>query len=123
MESLTALSRLSSSRLTLEDLLTQVAIYAVRAIPGADGAGLTLIETDRADTIIKSAPFVRKVDDIQYRLGEGPCVTAAATGRTMRSGSLGGDPRWPRFGGQVSRLGVHACCRCRCGRPTRCLVP
>lgn len=107
-ESLAKLSRLSSSRLTLEDLLTQVAIYAVRAIPGADGAGLTLIEVDRADTIVKSASFVREVDDIQYGLGEGPCVTAAATGRTMRSGSLGGDRRWPRFGGQVSRLGVHS---------------
>jgi GAF domain-containing protein len=107
-ESLAALSRLSSSVLTLEDLLTRVASYAVRAIPGADGAGLTLIEVDRADTVVKSAPFVREVDDIQYGLGEGPCVTAAATGRTTRSGSLGGDQRWPRFGARVSRLGVHS---------------
>src|SRR6478735_2103740 len=107
-QSLTALSRLSSSRLSLEDLLTRVAIYAVQAIPGADGAGLTLIEVDRADTIVKSAPFVREVDDIQYGLGEGPCITAAATGMTMRSGSLGGDRRWPRFGPRVGRLGVHS---------------
>jgi GAF domain-containing protein len=107
-QSLTALSRLSSSRLSLEDLLTRVATYAVRAIPGADGAGLTLIEVDRADTIVKSAPFVREVDDIQYGLGEGPCISAAATGMTMRSGSLGGDRRWPRFGARVGRLGVHS---------------
>ena len=40
-ESLAGLSRLASNRLPLEDLLTQVATYAVRAIPGADGAGLT----------------------------------------------------------------------------------
>ena len=26
----------------------------------------------------------------------------------MLSGSLGGDPRWPRFGGRVARLGVHS---------------
>jgi len=107
-QSLAALARLSSSRLGLEDLLTQVATYAVRAIPGADGAGLTLIEVDRADTIVKSAPFVREVDDIQYGLGEGPCISAAATGTTMRSGSLGGDHRWPRFGARVGRLGVHS---------------
>ena len=81
-QSLAALSRLSSARLSLEDLLTQVATFAVRAIPGADGAGLTLIEADRADTIVKSAPFVREVDDIQYGLGEGPCISAAATGQT-----------------------------------------
>ena len=40
--SLAALSRLSSGQLSLEQLLTQVATFAVQAIPGADGAGLTL---------------------------------------------------------------------------------
>ena len=89
-------------------MLTKVATFAVQAIPGADGAGLTLHESDRADTIVKSAPFVRDIDDIQYSLGEGPCISAARTGRTMRSGSLGGDPRWPRFGPRASRLGVHS---------------
>ena len=80
----------------------------MQAIPGADGAGLTLIEPGRADTIVKSAPFVEQVDDIQYGIGEGPCISAAATGQTVRSGSLGGDPRWPRFGPRVGRLGVHS---------------
>ncbi|HEY4993237.1 MAG TPA: hypothetical protein VII33_14280 [Nakamurella sp.] len=69
--SLSALSRLSAVRLSLEDLLTEVATFAVQATPGADGAGLTLIEANRADTIVKSAPFVREIDDIQYGLGEG----------------------------------------------------
>jgi GAF domain-containing protein len=99
---------LSAARLSLQDLLTAVAVLAVRAIPGADGAGLTLIEADRADTIVKSAPFVREVDDIQYSLGEGPCISAAALREPMRSGSLGGDARWPRFAGRVGRLGVHS---------------
>ena len=30
-------------------MLTKVATFAVQAIPGADGAGLTLLEIDRAD--------------------------------------------------------------------------
>jgi GAF domain-containing protein len=107
-ESLSALARLAAGRLSLEDLLTEVATYSVQAIPGADGAGLTLLEADRADTIVKSAPFVREIDDIQYRLGEGPCISAAAQGEPMRSGSLGADPRWPRFGPRAGRLGVHS---------------
>jgi len=106
--SMTALAGLSTARLTLEDLLTRVASFAVQAIPGADGAGLTLIEAGRADTIVKSEPFVREIDDIQYGIGEGPCISAAATGQTMRSGSLSGDPRWPRFGPRAGRLGVHS---------------
>jgi hypothetical protein len=52
--SMTALAGLSTARLTLEDLLTRVASFAVQAIPGADGAGLTLIEDGRADTIVKA---------------------------------------------------------------------
>jgi GAF domain-containing protein len=107
-ESLAGLSRLAADRLPLEDLLTQVATYAVQAIPGADGAGLTLLEADRADTIVATAPFVTEVDDIQYGMEQGPCISAAREGQTVMSGSLGGDPRWPRFGGRVARLGVHS---------------
>lgn len=107
-DSLAGLSRLASNSLSLESLLTRVATYAVRAIPGADGAGLTLLEEDRADTIVSTAPFVREIDDIQYGIGQGPCITAAREGRTVMSGSLGGDPRWPRFGGRVARRGVHS---------------
>jgi hypothetical protein len=62
-ESLAGLSRLAADRLPLEDLLTQVATYAVQAIPGADGAGLTLLEEDRTETIVATAPFVTEVDD------------------------------------------------------------
>ena len=107
-ESMAALSRLSSGRWDLRNLLAKVASFAVRAIPGAEGAGLTLLESDRADTIVKSEQFVQEVDNIQYGLGEGPCISAAATGRTMRSGSLGDDQRWPPFGPRADRLGVHS---------------
>ena len=106
--SLTAWYRLSTGRLELEDLLVQVATFAVQAIPGADGAGLTMMERDRADTIVASAPFVREIDAIQYGIGEGPCISAAREGATMRSGTLGGEPGWPRFGPRAGRLGVHS---------------
>ena len=107
-ESLARLSRLASYRLPLEAMLTQVATYAVQAIPGADGAGLTLLEQDRVDTIVSTAPFVTEIDNIQYEMGQGPCISAAREGRTVLSGSLGRDSRWPRFGGRTARLGVHS---------------
>lgn len=94
-------------------LLTEVATFAVRAIPGADGAGVTLLKVDRPDNMVEalaaSAPFVAEIDDIQYvKLKEGPCITAALERRTVRSGSLGGEKMWPRFGPRVGRLGVHS---------------
>jgi GAF domain-containing protein len=107
-ESLEGLARLATNRLPLEDLLTRVATYAVQAIPGADGAGLTLLEEDRSDTIVATAPFVTEIDDVQYGMGQGPCISAARDGSTVMSGSLGADSRWPRFGGTIARLGVHS---------------
>jgi len=105
---LAALSKLAIGHLDLNDLLTRVAECAVAAIPGADGAGLMLMEKDHGDTIVASAPFVSEVDAIQYSIGEGPCITAAMEARTVRSGGLGGDTRWPRFGPQAAEIGVHS---------------
>jgi GAF domain-containing protein len=107
-ESLAALSRLSMSQLDLKDAMTRIAEYAVAAIPGADGAGVTLLERGHADTIVASAPFVAEVDTIQYSIKQGPCITAAREGRTVRAGELNVDPQWPRFGPEVGRLGVHS---------------
>ncbi|WP_375431854.1 GAF domain-containing protein [uncultured Friedmanniella sp.] len=106
--SVASLGTLASSELGLEQLLTLVAQYAVQAIPGADGSGLTLIEPGRPNTVVATAPFVRAVDDIQYGLMQGPCVSAAADATTVISGSLGGDQRWPQFGSKAARLGVHS---------------
>ncbi|OYN77949.1 GAF and ANTAR domain-containing protein [Mycolicibacterium sphagni] len=97
----------------LPELLAEVAAFAVHAIPGADGAGVTLLRVDRVDNMIEalaaSAPFVAEIDEIQYvALNEGPCITAALERRTVRSGSLGGEKLWPRFGPRVGRLGVHS---------------
>lgn len=106
--SLEGLSGLASNRLPLVELLTRVAGLAVQAIPGADGAGLTLLEEDHSDTIVTTADFVAEIDAVQYGIGQGPCITAAAEARTVISGSLGADVRWRRFGGQVARMGVHS---------------
>jgi hypothetical protein len=106
--SLAALSQLATGQMELSDVLTRVAELAVFAIPGADGAGLTLLEAGHADTIVASAPFVADVDAIQYGIEEGPCISAAAKARTVRSGELDTDPQWPRFGPRIAHLGVHS---------------
>jgi GAF domain-containing protein len=106
--SLAILSTLSAGHMHLREMLTRVAELVVDAVPAADGAGLTLLERGHGDTIVASAPFVAEVDAIQYGIGEGPCITAAADGRTIRSGSLATTPEWPVFGPQVAHLGVNS---------------
>jgi GAF domain-containing protein len=107
-DSLVSLSRLLTGHQPLRETLTRIADFAVHAIPGADGAGLTMLEDDRPQTVVATAEFVRHVDDVQYGIGEGPCLLAVATGRTQVTGSLGGEARWPRFGPRVGRMGVNS---------------
>lgn len=107
-DSLTGLAGLLSGAGDLGATLVRVAHLAVQAIPDADGAGLTLLEPDRPQTVVATGGFVEAVDDIQYRLAEGPCVSAVAEARTYTSGNLGGSTRWPRFGPRAGRLGVHS---------------
>jgi len=105
---LAGLSSLLTAHRPLSETLEQVAAFGVRAIPGADGVGLTMLEDDRAQTVVASHDFVHDVDDVQYGLGEGPCLLAVQTRAIQTSGSLGGEARWPRFGPRVGRMGVHS---------------
>ena len=108
-----ALSGLLAGSLALPDLLAQVAAFTCRAIPGADGAAVTLLRVDTKDAgvaeLAASAPFVAAIDEIQYvTLDEGPGITAVRDRAAVRSGSLGGEKMWPRFGPRVGRMGVHS---------------
>jgi GAF domain-containing protein len=106
--SLAGLAGLLTGPRPVRETLVQIAEFAVRAIPGADGAGLTMLEDDRPQTVVASADFIHTVDNVQYGLGEGPCLVAVETGSTQTSGSLGGEARWPRFGPRAGRMGVHS---------------
>ncbi len=39
------------------DTLVEIAALAVHTIPGADGAGLTMLDNDRPQTVVASAEF------------------------------------------------------------------
>ena len=107
------LAGLVADSMALPDLLAEVATFAARTIPGADGVGVALLQTDRSKVVVTgsatSAPVVDQIDRLQYdTLHEGPSLTAASERCTVRSGSLGGEKRWPRFGPRVGRLGIHS---------------
>ena len=110
---LSGLAAIVVDALTVDESLTQIAEFAAHAIPGADGAGVTVAHPSAAPLRIQSwavtAEFVRKIDTLQYELhGEGPCITSMRTARPCVSGSISDDTRWPRFGGAVVRLGVNS---------------
>lgn len=108
MAGLAGLAGLVAGAGTLESVLTEVANFAVQATPGADGAGVTVVEAGRPDTLVASGQFVSNVDAIQYRLGEGPCISAVASGATMASPDVADDAAWPEFGPLAADAGVRS---------------
>lgn len=71
---------------------------AVSALSGATSAGIT-VATRSGDvrTVSATHPDADKIDDIQRRNGEGPCLEAAWEQHTMRILDVAVEQRWPAF--------------------------
>lgn len=52
----------------------------------------------------------RQLEELQFALGEGPCVEASSSGRPVLQPDLAtaGSAQWPRFGAAALDAGVHA---------------
>lgn len=96
-ESLTALGQFVLSEQSLQESLQRVAELSVRAVYGADGAGVTWVVSGRPTTVTAAGDFVRRIDEIQYSLDEGPCLEAYRTQRMVLVENLESEKRWPRF--------------------------
>ncbi|HVH24097.1 MAG TPA: ANTAR domain-containing protein, partial [Pseudonocardia sp.] len=95
---------------SVHGVLQRVVQAARVAIPGADLVSVTLRADDRYRTPVQTDPLASRLDELQYRLGEGPCVESTRTpglGLTF-SGNLGAGREYPRFGPSAARLGVHS---------------
>src|SRR5919112_5152555 len=61
---------------TLEDTLGAIAHTARDAVPGFDHVGISVVQGDgTVTTMAATSSLVRQLDTLQYKLGEGPCVT------------------------------------------------
>lgn len=86
----------------------QLIHFAVEAV-GATYGGITVIQPHgRLKTLGGTAALVNELDHAQYELREGPCVEAATELKSLVSGSLADDPRWPRWGPEAARRGVFS---------------
>ncbi|WP_037313526.1 GAF and ANTAR domain-containing protein [Amycolatopsis orientalis] len=87
-------------------LLNAVCVTAVRAVPGADMASITVVRGDRPETAAGTDPRAFAVDSVQYETGDGPCLRAARTGRTVRLSVEEARESWPRFTASAEEAGV-----------------
>jgi transcriptional regulator with GAF, ATPase, and Fis domain len=75
---------------------------AVRTIAGADAAALSIVEKrKRVDTPAATDRAARYSDELQYELGEGPCLDAIWEHHVIDTTDLDNEPRWPRWAPRV----------------------
>jgi GAF domain-containing protein len=103
------MSGLLLSRETVESALELIVASAAEAIPASAGAGVSLIDEEGGrTTAAASDEVVREADDLQYELGEGPCLSAWSRRAVVRVDDLAADGRWPRWGPAAAELGMRA---------------
>ena len=90
--------------------LRQLCHRAVRTLP-ATGAGLSVVAQDRQFSLLAAAdPVSERLEELQFVLGEGPCVDAAVARRPVLVPDLAGEGpgRWPGYATAVLEAGVCA---------------
>jgi transcriptional regulator with GAF, ATPase, and Fis domain len=102
-----ALARSLHQEESVEDTLRGIVSAAVGTVPGAQQAGLSVIEARRVvRTQAGSSELVNQIDQAQYDTGEGPCLDALYQQHTVRLSDMTTETRWPRFTARVVELGV-----------------
>ncbi len=96
---------------TVEDVLWQVVRATAALVPAAEVVSVTLRGPDgRFHTPVETDPVARELDQLQYRLREGPCLDAARPhGPAMaRCEDLRSRAPWPRWAPAAAGRGMGA---------------
>jgi GAF domain-containing protein len=90
----------------VEKTLQAITNAAVDAVPGADSVSVSLVQGRRVEPRAATDELPREIDDLQSRLGEGPCLDALRDNRTVRVEDFTAEDRWPRFAAEAAAQGV-----------------
>ena len=86
----------------LEETLGQVVAAAVDTIPAVDAASISITQHGRIETRHPTSDLIRKLDELQSELHEGPCIRAIEdppeNGIVIAQDLAGDDgERWPQY--------------------------
>ncbi|UWZ39602.1 GAF and ANTAR domain-containing protein [Dactylosporangium roseum] len=92
------------------ELLERVCLDVVQAL-SASGAGVSVMANDGVHGMAAASdPSTARIEELQFTLGEGPCIDAFASGRPVLVSDLadGATIRWPMYTPAVRDAGVRA---------------
>jgi transcriptional regulator with GAF, ATPase, and Fis domain len=88
----------------LEETLATITASAIEAVPGVDHASISITGKDGLIQTLAPTDLVAvRADELQYELGEGPCLKAVLEEPVVQVDDISSDPRWPQFGPRVAK--------------------
>ena len=95
---------------SVEQFLHELAVLSTRVAGEGLSCGMTLRQRNRPPaTIACTDPLAAQADDIQYKLGDGPCLHAMRHARLVHVDDFDTHTSWPGFSRQAVALGIRSC--------------
>ncbi|SNR97126.1 GAF domain-containing protein [Geodermatophilus pulveris] len=91
----------------VEATLQVMATTAVRAVPGAEDCSISYVTgRERVEPRASTGDLPARVDDLQTRVRQGPCLDSVWEQETVRIDDMRREARWPRFAAGAVELGA-----------------
>lgn len=106
---LTEAAQAINSHRSLDDTLDAIVRAAQQTVPGFEHVGISITHSNGTiETRAGTGQLVWEVDELQYKLAEGPCYDAIRHGGVTVMDDVDKEDRWPRYVDEVRQLGLHA---------------
>ena len=92
----------------LLEVLQRTVDMAVKIVPGATNAGITVAVSGPPFTAAATNSLTLQVDARQYAAGDGPCLQAARTGEIVLVDLTTSPQQWPEFTTDAREVGVQS---------------
>jgi len=106
---LTEAARSINSHRSLDDTLEAIVRAAQQTVPGFEHVGISITHGNgRIETRAGTGQLVWDIDELQYKLHEGPCYDAITSGGVTTMPDIATERRWPRYVEEAAQHGLAA---------------
>lgn len=91
---------------TVEDYLDELVVLTARISPLIAGCGVSLRRAGQVMTVAADNDFAGAVDEVQYDLGQGPCLSALASEEVVAVPDVAGEQRFGDWSSHALAHGV-----------------
>ena len=103
------LHRALLSTQSVEQFLHEMAVMAARLVRRGLSCGMTMQPRGKPVTVACSDQVAARVDEVQYELGDGPCLHAMRDGHLVHIEDTAEKAHWPEFEAQAAWHGIRSC--------------